>query len=312
MLPGVTVDLPPPSGAPQPAPAPVPQPTSTPESGPVPPPSAPSAPLLPPPYAAAPGHPDHPGLAGQSGQPGQPGQPGQSGEPGQPGHPGEPLPSWPAGPTAPTGPFAPAPTGRNALAIAALCCGIAGFIPLVGVIAIVLGVVALHQLRGGFQRGRGMAITGIVLGALATLLWTAFIVIAVATGLADEPQRAASGQVTGQSQVFVDKLKAGDCFSGGKKDQIDLVTAIPCTKPHESQVVTVIQLPDGPYPGEAKVTAEAEKGCTDKADPLLTEKAYNDLDPSYIYPDADTWRGDRSVLCLVEASSGTTTGSALK
>jgi hypothetical protein len=77
-------------------------------------------------------------------------------------------------------------------------------------------------------------------------------------------------------------------------------------------VVTIIELPGGPYPGEAKVTSEAEKGCSDKADPLLTDSAYNDLDPSYIYPDADTWRGDRSVLCLVEAPSGTTKGSALK
>jgi Domain of unknown function (DUF4190)/Septum formation len=283
MLPGVTVDLPPPSGAPQPAPAP--QPTSAPESG-----AAPPPPPLMPPYAVSPGHPDHPGFAGQ---------------------PGQPQPGWPTGPT-----VAAVPTGRNGLAVAALCCGIAGFIPLVGVIAIVLGVVALHQLRAGFQRGRGMAIAGIVLGALTTLFWTAFVVIAVAAGLADEPQRSTSGpeagQVTGQSQVFVDKLKAGDCFSGGKKDQIDLVTAIPCSKPHESQVVAVIQLPDGPYPGESAVTSEAEKGCTDQADPLLTDEAYNDLDPSYIYPDADTWRGDRSVLCLVEAPSGTTTGSALK
>jgi hypothetical protein len=221
----------------------------------------------------------------------------------------------------PSHPVPPAvPTGRNGLAIAALCCGIAGFIPLVGVIAIVLGVVALHQLRAGFQRGRGMAVTGIVLGALTTLLWTAFIVIVVATGVADETQGSTAaqgagpgaGQVTGQAQVFVDKLKAGDCFSGGKKDQIDLVTAIPCSKPHESQVVAIIQLPDGPYPGESAVTSEAEKGCTDQADPLLTDEAYNDLAPSYIYPDADTWRGDRSVLCLVEAPSGTTTGSALK
>ena len=195
MLPGVTVDLPPPSGSPQPAPAP--QPTSAPEAAAVPPPL-----MLP--YAGQPTHPDHPGFPSQLDHPGFPGQLD---------HPG------PLGlPFAPTG-----PTGRNGLAIAALCCGIAGLIPLVGVVAIVLGVVALHQLRGGLQRGRGMAITGIVLGALSTLAWTAFIVIAVMTGVTAEPERSPSGQVTGQSQIFVDKLKAGDCFSGGRKDQIDLV-----------------------------------------------------------------------------------------
>ncbi|WP_141847309.1 DUF4190 domain-containing protein [Humibacillus xanthopallidus] len=294
----MTVDLPPPSGAPQPPP----QPTAAAEADTVP------APLMPPPYAAAPPHPAHPDFPGQPGQPGQSGQPSQPGQLDQFGQPGQ------YGQPGPSGlPFAPAgPPRRNGVAIAALCCGIAGFIPVVGVIAIVLGVIALHQLRAGFQRGRGMAITGIVLGALTTLAWTALIVIAIATGVTAEPERSSSGQVSGQSQVFIDKLKAGDCFSGGKKDQIDLVTAIPCTSPHESQVVAIIQLPDGPYPGEDAVTSEAEQGCTDKADPLITDRAYDELDPSYVYPDADTWRGDRSVLCLVEAPSGTTTGSALK
>jgi hypothetical protein len=275
MLPGVTVDLPPPSGAPQPAPAP----PATPASEPFAPHDAfAPPPVPPPPYAVQPGHPSHPD------HPAQPGLP-----------------------HAPTG-----PRPRNGLAIAALCCGIAALVPVVGVVAVVLGVVALNQLRSGLQRGRGMAIAGIVLGVLGTLAWAALLVLSIATSATDEPPRAASGQVTGQSQVFVDKLKAGDCFSGGRKDQIDLVTAIPCSKPHESQVVTVIELADGPYPGDAEVTSQAEKGCTDKADPLLTDQAYDDLEPSYIYPDADTWRGDRSVLCLVESSSGTTTGSALK
>ena len=287
MLPGVTVDLPPPSGAPQPMPGPRPAPT--PEADAVPP------PIMPPPYAGQQPHAEHADFPGQHGPFGH----GEFGQPAQLAQPGLPF--------AP-----PGPASRNGLAIAALCCGIAAFIPLVGVVAIVLGVVALHQLRGGFQRGRGMAITGIVLGALGTLAWTAVIVIAVATGVTAEPERSTSGQVTSQSQIFVDKLKAGDCFSGGRKEQIDLVTALPCTSPHESQVVTIVQLPDGPYPGEANVTSQAEQECTDRADPLLTDKAYDELDPSYIYPDADTWRGDRSVLCLVEAPTGTTTGSALK
>ena len=309
MLPGVTADLPPPNGPPHTTP--VSQPTSAAAADEV------SPPTLPPPYAGQQPHPDHPGLHGQQGPFGQPGQfgpPDQLGQfvpPDQLGH--FVPPDQPGQLEQPALPFAPPrPPARNGLAIAALCCGIAAFIPLLGVVAIVLGVVALHQLRSGFQRGRGMAIGGIVLGALATLAWTAFIVVAIATGLTAEPERSASGQVTAQSQVFVDKLEAGDCFSGGRTDEIDLVTIIPCASPHESQVVAIVQLPDGPYPGEDAVTAQAEQDCTDKADPLLTDKAYEDLAPSYVYPDADTWRGDRSVLCLVEAPSGTTTGSALK
>jgi hypothetical protein len=206
-------------------------------------------------------------------------------------------------------PHAPMP-GTNGLAIAALCCGLAGIIPIAAIVGIVLGSVALNQLQTRVQRGKGMAIAGIVLGSLWLLGWVALVVVAVAS---DEPARSPSGEVTRQSEVFVDDLKAGDCFSGGKKDEIDLVTVIPCASPHESQVVITFELPDGPYPGEDKVTEAAEKGCIDKADPLVTDRAYDELDPTYIYPsDSYTWRGDHTVLCIVEAPSGTTTGTALK
>jgi hypothetical protein len=66
------------------------------------------------------------------------------------------------------GPSPSAPTTRvNGLAVASLvtglffwCCSIPG------IVAIVLGHIALEQIEdsGGVQRGRGMAIAGIVLG----------------------------------------------------------------------------------------------------------------------------------------------------
>lgn len=62
--------------------------------------------------------------------------------------------------------------GTNGLAIAALCCGIAGLMPVAAILGIVLGFVALRQLRRVTQNGRGMATTGIVLGSL----WLAAII----------------------------------------------------------------------------------------------------------------------------------------
>ncbi|MFC7596110.1 DUF4190 domain-containing protein [Terrabacter sp. GCM10028922] len=216
-----------------------------------------------------------------------------------------------------SGPMLPAPMlsyertpmpGANGLAIAALCCGLVGLFPIAAVVAVVLGIVALSQLQRRIQRGRGMAIAGIVLGSLWIVLWIVFVVAAVN----DAPERDVSGAVAQQSEVFVDDLKAGDCFSGGKGDDVDLVTAIPCASPHESQVVTTFELPDGAYPGEDAVIDAAEQGCVDKGDPLLTDKAFDELEPTFIYPDSYTWRGDRSIICVVEAPSGTTTGTALK
>ncbi|MFM6849589.1 MAG: DUF4190 domain-containing protein [Terrabacter sp.] len=213
----------------------------------------------------------------------------------------------PAGPLmAP--PRTPVP-GTNGLAIAALCCGLVGLVPLAAVAAIVLGIVALNQLRDRIQRGKGMAIAGLVLGVLWVLGWAAFIVAAVS----DAPARDASGAVTQTSDAFVEDLKAGDCFSGAGRTEVDSVTIIPCASPHESQVVTIFAMPAGPWPGKDKVVAAAEDGCIDKADPLITRQAYDDLRPSFIYPqDAFAWRGGREIICVVDAPTGTTTGSALK
>ncbi len=205
-------------------------------------------------------------------------------------------------------PSTPVP-GSNGLAIAALCCGIFGFVPLAAVVAIVLGIVALNQLRDRIQRGKGMAIAGLVLGVLWVLGWVAFIV-AVAT---DAPARDASGAVTQSSDAFVEDLKAGDCFSGAGRTEVDSVTIVPCASPHESQVVTIFAMPAGPWPGKDEVVAAAEDGCAEKADPLLTSQAFDDLRPSFIYPqDAFSWRGSREIICTVDAPKGTTTGSALR
>lgn len=67
--------------------------------------------------------------------------------------------------------------GTNGLAIAAMICGICGFACLVpGLVGIILGIVSLPQIKRNEQSGRGMAITGIVLGSL----WiVAFILLLV-------------------------------------------------------------------------------------------------------------------------------------
>ena len=73
------------------------------------------------------------------------------------------------------------PSG-NSLAIAALCCGIAQVIagPFAGIPAIVLGYMSIGQIRRTGEEGRGMAITGIVLGIVGVLLTVLVIILAIA------------------------------------------------------------------------------------------------------------------------------------
>jgi hypothetical protein len=137
-------------------------------------------------YPYPPGYP-------QAGQPGYP----QAGypQPGQPGYgpPGYPQPGQPVYGQAPG--FPPPPpgygpygygvpgyagsvygSGTNGLSLAAMICGICGFLcGIPAILAIVFGCIGLSQTKQRGQSGRGMAIAGIVLGGL----WVAFVALLI-------------------------------------------------------------------------------------------------------------------------------------
>ncbi len=125
-----------------------------------------------------PGQPD-PGQAGQA--PFGPAQPGQT-QFGQ--QPGWPPPYGQTGPYVQVGAGWPQLAGRrtNSLAIAALCCGIGQIIagPIAGIAAIVLGSISLKQIRLSGEDGRGMAITGLVLGIVGTIVVVLLIILVLA------------------------------------------------------------------------------------------------------------------------------------
>jgi hypothetical protein len=78
------------------------------------------------------------------------------------------------------------PSGRNGLATASLICGIVGLLLavvgiglLLAIVAIVLGAVGLSQIGRTAARGKGMAISGIILGILTLALMPLLLVIAI-------------------------------------------------------------------------------------------------------------------------------------
>lgn len=104
-----------------------------------------------------------------------------------PGQPGPPIPY----PGYQPKPFGPAAGRANPLAIAALLCGIGQFFLgllivgniLLAVPALVLGFVGLRQIGSRGERGRGMAIAGVVLGGLGILYFALVLVVILAVGL---------------------------------------------------------------------------------------------------------------------------------
>ena len=125
---------------------------------------------------------------------GQPGQPGYGQQPPygqqQPGY-GAPYPPQYGGPAG----YGQTPT-TNGKATASLITGISTLVlswcclGVFGVVAIVLGVKARNEIRrsGGAQSGEGMALAGIITGAVAVLIGLivlAIVIIAIASGNAE-------------------------------------------------------------------------------------------------------------------------------
>ncbi|GAA1087426.1 DUF4190 domain-containing protein [Tsukamurella spumae] len=102
-------------------------------------------------------------------------------QPGFPAYPGQNLPGYPA-----PG-YGQQSTGTNGLAIAALVCGIVSF-PLgcaygLGIItaiaALIMGIIAMKQVKETGQDGHGMALSGVILGGVYIALFVIAIVIIV-------------------------------------------------------------------------------------------------------------------------------------
>ena len=71
--------------------------------------------------------------------------------------------------------------GPSGLSIAALVTGLLGM----SIIPIILGAVDLNRIKNGLAsaKGRGMDIAGIVLGAVAIVIWIVVSIIMVVLGL---------------------------------------------------------------------------------------------------------------------------------
>src|SRR5580658_187998 len=65
--------------------------------------------------------------------------------------------------------------GTSAMAIASLVCGCLFCIPIVGLLALIFGIIGLKHTKDRRTGGRGMAIAGTVLGGFGVLLWVAYL-----------------------------------------------------------------------------------------------------------------------------------------
>jgi len=85
---------------------------------------------------------------------------------------------------------------------------------------------------------------------------------------------------------------------------------VPCEGPHDAEVVGILELPDGTFPGEEGVPAAAEGPCRAALERRFTAEQGERLELVLLVPTATSWaRGDRTVTCLVEDPGGPLVGA---
>jgi hypothetical protein len=228
----------------------------------------------------------------------------------------QPDPSWPA---PPPGWQLWAPASISGMAIAAFVLGLLGFAVVSAILGIVLGCVALRQIRRTGQRGKGLAIAGIVLGGV----WLAVLALAVVGAIVKSPasRTGTSGPISpGASSRTVNpfSLVAGDCFDNpaatpGQVQKVSSVTQTACNEPHNAQIFATFKVSGSllSYPGDMQ--SIAANGCSDRAPASLDRpKLTSSMTLRELFPLQLSWlSGNRTVSCIIYSPTQTLTTSLL-
>ncbi|MEU6605423.1 DUF4190 domain-containing protein [Streptomyces shenzhenensis] len=186
----------------------------------------------------------------------------------------------------------PAPV--NGLAISSLVLGILCCLPGVG---LVLGLVALRQVKRRGERGRGLAIAGSVLSGTGLALWA----LMLATGGAGAFWE---GFKEGARDNAVFTLSKGDCFDapgGSLQGETYDLDEVGCAGEHDAEVFASFDLPEGSYPGQDALDETAGDRCYGLQDGYAMDvwAVPDDVDVYYLVPTPESWAaGDRAVTCL--------------
>jgi hypothetical protein len=194
------------------------------------------------------------------------------------------------------------PNGKvNGLAIGSLITGILGCVSFIGLI---LGIVALRQIKQRGERGRGMAIAGIVLFCV----WTVAAVIGVVVSPDSGSTSASGGSTvpkptqTAPKKTEIQKLHVGQCINDAGTGEVESLKVVPCDQPHDGEVMATATLHGLFLPTEDQIRQKARQLCEQLAGKKIDrDPAADVLTITDYYPTVEAWRGhDHGVTCLAE------------
>ncbi|GHA72520.1 DUF4190 domain-containing protein [Streptomyces termitum] len=199
----------------------------------------------------------------------------------------------------PYGPYGqPRPT-TNGLAVGSLVSGIVCCLPPLG---LVLGLCALPQIKKRGQNGKGLAVAGIALSTISTLL----VVIGLITGQVQDAVRSfGEGMRDAASSSSPIDMKTGECFRDDAEEgeYIIGVRVVDCADAHDGEIAGHVRVTGyDAWPGEKKLTALGEDRCASMVAgyALDTWALPADSGSLHYFPDRASWRdGERRIVCAL-------------
>ncbi|MDX2389809.1 MULTISPECIES: DUF4190 domain-containing protein [unclassified Streptomyces] len=213
-----------------------------------------------------------------------------------PGHqwpPPSPLPVW--------GPPAHAyPPALNGFALASLLVGLLCFPPL----GIVFGVVALVQIARKRERGRVLAVVGLVVSLVMTVV-AAVGIDAYGRTFLDRMGPSRTYEEAEGEPAVMEELRAGECFNvpgGDLLDEDPLAHRIGCGQVHDAEVTSTTLLDIASFPGTQELQQTVTDMCWKAQDAYAMDTwalpAYAEM--FYFAPSHESWRaGDRRLICVI-------------
>jgi len=164
------------------------------------------------------------------------------------------------------------------LVLSLICCAPVGLI---------LGFVGIKRTKGGQRKGRGLAITGVVLGLIGLLAWVGIGIAAIA------------GVAWFDSLVTLDEAKAGQCIDVDDDDSdAVLLYEAECTDEHDGEIVAVAKVDDD---NREEISSAMADYCATLISPedLATLAGVEGLEYNAVIEDPDDVSNGDTLVCYV-------------
>lgn len=151
---------------------------------------------------------------------------------------------------------------------------------------------------------RTVAIAGAALLLTSSLTGCSLVSSVFEGGNTGDATRDDEGQVTEEGKIDIFALKVGDCkmIDSIEQTQLSDTSVVPCSEPHDEEVYYEFDLPEGDYPGDAEIEAQATPVCEEEfATYVGISEADSQLSFAYFWPTQDGWEqiDDRLIQCVL-------------